>query len=99
MLQAMIGSPTMVVASGGLWVDADTGELHDKLHVHYRLAEPTQTPQEHERLKRARSLACDLVGGGCHLKAAGAYLQSHRMHRDGPSAIDRSPRKEKLRQR
>ena len=27
MLRAMIGSPTMVVASGGLWVDADTGEL------------------------------------------------------------------------
>ena len=41
-LRAVIGPPTLVVASGGMWTDTETGELHDKLHVHWRLNEPTQ---------------------------------------------------------
>ena len=86
-LRAMIGSPTMVVASGGLWVDADTGELHDKLHVHYRLAEPTQTPEEHERLKRARSLACDLVGADATSKPPVHPMRwAGTVHRKNPDA-------------
>ena len=52
-----------MVASGGLWLNPETGELEPKLHAHWRLAEPTQTPEEHARLKRARELACEFVGG------------------------------------
>jgi hypothetical protein len=59
-LKAVIGPPTLVIASGGQWTDS-AGEVHDRLHVHYRLAEPTIDPDGHQRLKRARSLACDLV--------------------------------------
>jgi hypothetical protein len=43
--------------------DPETGELEKKLHAYWRLAEPTQTPEEHAQLKRARKLACDFVGG------------------------------------
>jgi hypothetical protein len=61
-LRIVIGSPTLVVASGGSWADPATGEVQPKLHLHWRLSEPTQTIEEHQRLKRARALACDLVG-------------------------------------
>jgi putative DNA primase/helicase len=60
-LRAVLGPPTLVVASGGEWTDSD-GEVHAKLHAHWRLREPTQTPEEHQLLNRARALACDLVG-------------------------------------
>src|SRR4051794_20576066 len=61
-LRAILGPPTLVVASGGTWTDPDTGEVHDRLHAHWRLKEPTATPEEHARLRRARELACELVG-------------------------------------
>jgi len=54
--------PTAVVASGGVWKDPDTGRLESKIHLHWRLVEPTRTPEEHERLREARALAADLVG-------------------------------------
>jgi hypothetical protein len=61
-LRPVIGQPTLVVASGGMSTDPETGEVQPKLHAHWRLNEPTQTPDEHALLKRARSLACKLVG-------------------------------------
>jgi hypothetical protein len=60
-LTAILGEPTMVVASGGEWIDADTGVVHDKLHVHWRLAVPTRTPEDHARLADARRWAVQLV--------------------------------------
>jgi putative DNA primase/helicase len=60
-LTAILGEPTMVVASGGEWIDADTGVVHDKLHVHWRLAVPTRTPEDHARLATARRWAVQLV--------------------------------------
>jgi hypothetical protein len=67
-LQDIIGQATLVVASGGRWVDDKTGEEQDKLHLHWRLAVPTRTAEEHTKLKEARWLAATLVGAdttGC----------------------------------
>lgn len=69
-LRAVLGPPTLVVASGGLWTDPDTGEAQDKLHLHWRLKEPTCALEEHQRLKRARTLACELVGADGTCKSA-----------------------------
>ena len=62
-LESLIGPATVVVASGGEWMDPETGEVQGKLHLHWRLNEPTRTADEHGRLKRARTLAAALVGG------------------------------------
>jgi hypothetical protein len=62
-LEALFGSPTVVVASGGVWIDPETGEPHDKLHVHYRLTRPARGKEQLDQLKLARSQACELVGG------------------------------------
>lgn len=62
-LEAILGRATVVVASGGEWADPETGEIEPKLHAHWRLVEPTRTPEDHARLKRARGIATALVGG------------------------------------
>lgn len=62
-LEGLLGPATVVVASGGEWLDESTGELQDKLHLHWRLNEPTTASGEHHRLKLARTLATALVGG------------------------------------
>jgi predicted P-loop ATPase len=61
-LQFVLGSPTVVVASGGHWTDPESGEVEDKLHLHWRCKEPSRTTSEHALLKRARALACTFVG-------------------------------------
>ena len=61
-LVALLGPPTLEVASGGMWLDPETGELQDKLHMHWRLTAPTRTPEDHKRLERARRLAAELTG-------------------------------------
>ncbi len=60
-LEALLGPATAVVASGGEWVDPVTGELFPKLHLHWRLSEPTCNEAEHAELKLARRLASVLV--------------------------------------
>jgi predicted P-loop ATPase len=62
-LEFLIGSATVVVASGGQWVDPGTGAVEDKLHLHWRCREPSRSGSEHAALKRARALACAFVGG------------------------------------
>jgi putative DNA primase/helicase len=62
-LQSILGPATVVVASGGEWTDPVTGEVHDKLHLHWRLTEPTRTADDHARLREARRLATMLAGG------------------------------------
>lgn len=59
----LLGKSRFVVASGGTWTDPATGEVQPKLHVHYRLNEPTRSAEEHALLKRARWLGTKLVGG------------------------------------
>jgi hypothetical protein len=61
-LEALLGPATIVVASGGEWLDPETGELEPKLHLHWRLTEPTRDAAAHAKLKLCRSMAKDLVG-------------------------------------
>ncbi len=53
-LVAVLGIPTLIMASGGVWVDPEAGEVQDKLHVYHRLDVPTRTAAEHAKLKLAR---------------------------------------------
>ena len=58
-IERLIGSATIVVASGGVWRDGE--EEEDKLHAYWVLDEPTRTADEHAQLKHARELACRLA--------------------------------------
>lgn len=62
-LEWLLGPATLVVRSGGHWINDQTGEVQDKLHLHWRLNEPTRDAAAHAALKQARSLAACLVGG------------------------------------
>lgn len=62
-LERLLGPATVVVASGGLWRDVVTDRVHERLHLHWRLDEPTSEPDDHARLKRARILATAIAGG------------------------------------
>jgi hypothetical protein len=62
-LTDLLGKPTVVVASGGDWTDPDSGEVFERLHLHWRLAVPTRDLAGHRQLKRARELAALVVGG------------------------------------
>jgi hypothetical protein len=61
-LTGILGNPTVVVASGGTWKNPETGRLEAKLHLHWRLAEPTRDPADHARLYEARALAAEIEG-------------------------------------
>lgn len=61
-LTGILGNPTAIVASGGTWKNPETGRLEAKLHLHWRLAEPTRDPADHARLYEARALAAEIVG-------------------------------------
>jgi hypothetical protein len=61
-LEGLLGPATVIVASGGAWSDPDTGEVHAKLHLHWRLSEPTRSEPDHQQLLQARNLAAQLVG-------------------------------------
>lgn len=60
-LSAILGAPSLTVASGGEWADPETGEVEPKLHLHWVLQEAAQTPADQKALRRLRALACDLV--------------------------------------
>jgi hypothetical protein len=68
-LEQLLGPATVTVASGGEWADAQTGELRKKLHIHYRLKQPAKTKEQISKLKLARNLATQLVGGDATNKA------------------------------
>jgi hypothetical protein len=79
-LEQLLGPATVVVRSGGEWTDAQTGELKDKLHIHYRLKQPAKNKEQIAKLKQARNLATRLVGGDasnkpiCHpIRWAGSW--------------------------
>lgn len=61
-LEALLGPATLVVASGGDWTDLETGEVHTKLHLHWRISEPTRDQEDHFKLGHARDLAARLTG-------------------------------------
>jgi RecA-family ATPase len=60
-LQGILGPATIIVRSGGIWTDAN-GDLHDKLHLHWRLTKPAKDKDSLAKLKLARDLAARLVG-------------------------------------
>ena len=61
-LTGILGKPTAIVASGGTWKNPQSGRLEYKLHLHWRLAEPTRDSADHARLYEARALAAEIVG-------------------------------------
>src|SRR5262249_19123326 len=61
-LREILGLPTVVVASGGTWLNPETNKTEAKLHLHWRLVEPTRDPADHARLYEARALAAEIVG-------------------------------------
>jgi hypothetical protein len=61
-LEEILGPVTLAVKSGGQWKDPATGELQDKLHLHWRLSTPARG-EELAKLKQARDRAARLVGG------------------------------------
>jgi hypothetical protein len=62
-LEGLLGPATVVVRSGGEWTDPITGEVQNKLHLHWRLSEPATSSEEHRDGKEARALATAIVGG------------------------------------
>jgi len=63
LLEGVLGPVTIVVRSGSDWIDPVTGEVHAKVHLHWRLTEPTTTTEDHERLRHTRAMATLLAGG------------------------------------
>jgi hypothetical protein len=61
-LEGLLGPATVVMTSGGDWTDPDTGQIHSKLHIHWRLSEPTRDAGDHQRLHSARDMAARLIG-------------------------------------
>jgi hypothetical protein len=57
----ILGTPTLVVKSGGVWIDPDTAERQDKAHLYWRLAQPTRESTDHQKLREARELASLIV--------------------------------------
>jgi hypothetical protein len=61
-LEILLGPATLIVASGGIWIDPATSAAEPKLHLYWRLKEPTGESADHAALKAARRLAAQLVG-------------------------------------
>ena len=61
-LEGILGPVTVGVRSGSTWTDPGTGEIKPRAHLHWRLNEPTMCPEDHERLRLARGMACLLAG-------------------------------------
>jgi hypothetical protein len=62
-LEQLLGTATAIVRSGGQWTDPKTGQIEDKLHIHFRIAGAARGTQNLTRLKRARELATAIVDG------------------------------------
>jgi hypothetical protein len=60
-LEHVLGTPTLVAKSGGIWIDPETGEQQDKVHLYWRLAQPTRESADHDKLREARELASLIV--------------------------------------
>ena len=87
-LEDLLGPATVVVASGGEWTNPKTAEIEPKLHLHWRLSKPTGTPEEHEKLKEARRLATELVGGdGTNISIVHPIRWPGSWHRKGTPRI------------
>jgi hypothetical protein len=61
-LESILGPATVIVLSGSDWEDPHTGEIQPKMHIHWRLSEPTREAEDHDKLRHARELATMLAG-------------------------------------
>jgi hypothetical protein len=61
-LEHLLGPVTIALHSGSEWRDPSTGEIHPKMHLHWRLSEPARTKEGIDQLIRARRAASLLVG-------------------------------------
>jgi putative DNA primase/helicase len=61
-LTSLLGPPSFVIASGGIWTDPQTGATEDKRHGYWLLNEPTTEKEEHKRLATANRLIAKLAG-------------------------------------
>jgi hypothetical protein len=59
-LEPLLGPVTVAVRSGGIW--QSNGASYAKQHLHWRLHEPARKKEQLAKLKRAREIACHLVG-------------------------------------
>jgi hypothetical protein len=57
----IFGEPTLVMESGGVWIDPETGETQKKVHVHYRLNTTTKDHDGHEKLRLSRNLLAKII--------------------------------------
>jgi hypothetical protein len=81
-LEAVLGAPTIVVASGGEWLNVETGEQEPRLHMHWRLARPVVTPEDHALLCDVRELATAVaLGDNTHLTPASGLRWPGGWHR------------------
>jgi hypothetical protein len=62
LLQSILGPATVVVRSGSEWIDPQTGAVYFKIHMHWRLSEPTRDREDHAKLRHTRELATALAG-------------------------------------
>jgi hypothetical protein len=77
-LEEILGSPTVVVRSGGVWTNGNGPE--PKVHLYWRLTVPATSAEQLARLKEARRLATTIAGGdvsnvpNCHcLRLPGSW--------------------------
>jgi hypothetical protein len=61
-LEELLGPATVAVASGGAWTDPTTGLAQPRLHLYWRLTEPTRCLEDHSTLCETCRLAAVLVG-------------------------------------
>ncbi|QWW67973.1 AAA family ATPase [Rhizobium sp. WYJ-E13] len=59
-LVAVLGKPTMMIHSGGMWTSPE-GRQENKIHAHWRLTYPATRPDELRKLKAVRRAAAMLV--------------------------------------
>lgn len=59
----ILGPGSLVVASGGQWIDPETGEVQPKLHLHWLLTEPASGFRALLHLHEARRRLAVLLGG------------------------------------
>ncbi len=85
-LKAILGPPTLIVASGGVWTGPD-GAKHDKLHVYWRLTRPAVSADEKALLRSVRLRIAKICGGD---SSAGAL--SHPMRWPGSWHTKSEPR-------
>jgi hypothetical protein len=85
-LERHLGPATLIVESGGVWIDPETGEAQAKVHLHWRLKTPASGAAL-QQLKEARRLAVEAVGGDpTGVALVHCFRVAGSLHRKNPNA-------------